>query len=807
MKQKLKFLCLFAGVGLGLAAFCAQNSAHAIDLVALYDAGFSTNGAAPDPATPAGGNWWVTNTSLGPGVITNNLSPDTLYTNFNSWRTLDSSNLAPAQTLYYTIYPTDQQFTNSYWNGFKVSVRLRMLDPVALNAGTIAAFLSYENTNNGIRFSTFWDINGSSNLVMAPQAVAVAQQSVVATAASGQATNFHNYEIVYDPATQTADYKADGVALTNRAFVLNFAPVSHGLQWGVQSTGGRGDAYWNLVKLENFDYAPIVVTLNPTNVTRKVSQSVTFNANFSGSATNIQWFKDGAPLGGGPLVGSSVFNRRSYTITNIVPGDAGSYQLGIADPVGGTNVFTTAGVLSVNSDTNPPVLVSVDGILTMRHLLVRFDEGLDSTSAQNPANYTFAGGAATVLSATAEFNTVRLKTTPLNPNTSYTLSISDIQDQSANSIIATNKTFTAPNLIPVVLYDAGSNAVVGTAPDPTSTNGGLWRVNNAPSGNTFANISPDFAGLNGWNLDDQSTGAGRIQYFYQFPQISHTNAFNNGWRLHTRARFLNDYNGVQTMHMQYCDPQGKRYVLFWDLAGLNVDLWLILNPNGSPANGGIQTNVTTGGVGATDYHDIDIVYNPVTGKGECYYNGDFLFGNWNGDASTAFSGPYIGSVSDPAQGSMNVNQFDFSVVNGTTPVFTEPATNLVVNPGDAVTLSRAYTGFLASAQWKRSGTNLTAGATQVTYFIGSASDASDGLYTFETHNSSTYVESAAINLVVRPTISIAKSGSDVVVTFTGSLQACDTVGGTYTNVAPAPTSPLILSNPVDAALFYRSVKP
>ena len=805
MKTHRKISSYLGSCILGLLLLTATTGSATV--VISYDAG--TNGTpalAPDPASVEGGGWWWTNVipaGFIPGTMfAGSFSPDNIYTNHNARRTLDFTNTAGGNS--YIYHPSATERQKALWAGYKLTARLKVLDPVAANAGSVAVFMSCTFTNEGIRHSTFWDLAANGDLQLAPHAVAAAGRPLIATAASGNATNYHTYEIAYDPATLTADYRADGVTLTNRAHVVNVSPASHGVQWGTGSTGGRGDGYWQIVKFEVNEIAPIVVTLNPTNVTKKVSQAVTFNANFTGACTNLQWFKDGNPVFG------TGYNQRSYTIPVIVPGDAGSYQLGMADPVGGTNVLTTGAVLTVNTDTNAPVVTGVEAVLTMRHVLVKFDEGVDPTTALNTANYSFQGGAATVLGATlADLSTVRLKTSLLAPNAPYTLSISNVQDLSANPIVGTNLNFTALNLLPVCAYDAGSNAVVASAPDPTSTNGGLWRLNQTGSGCTFANTSPDVAGLNGWNLDDQASNNSRVQYFYQFPQVSHTNAFANGWRLHARARFLNDYNTVQTMHLQYCDPTGKRYVLFWDLAGINVDLYLILNPNGAPANGGLSTNVTTGGVGANDYHDVDIVFNPATGKGECYYNGDFLFGNWNGDVSTAFSGAFIGNVSDPGLGSINLNQFDFSVVNATNVSFTEPATTLAVNAGEAVTLSRAYTGFLATCQWRKNGIDLPGGnaARQATYTIASVTDADEGAYTLEAHNSFAQTESAVINLVVRPTISLVKSGSDVVVSWTGTLQACDTVGGTYTNVVPTPTSPLILSNPAQQALFFRCVKP
>lgn len=61
-----------------------------------------------------------------------------------------------------------------------------------------------------------------------------------------------------------------------------------------------------------------------------------------------------------------------------------------------------------------------------------------------------------------------------------------------------------------------------------------------------------------------------------------------------------------------------------------------------------------------------------------------------------------------------------------------------------------------------------------------------------------------LNEVQRPTLSFSRTGGNVVLTFTGELQAADTVNGTYGTVAG--TSPLTVT-PSDARKFYRTRTP
>jgi hypothetical protein len=803
MKTNRPILALLAGAAVALQLLLAAYSSQANTILASYYAG--SNGVpaiAPNPLNVDGGSWTyigggATNPLYADTVIYTNLNPDPLFASLNCWRTLDNTNVSGGL---YHITPSATDATNCFWNGFKLSGYMRMLDPVANNAGGITVYLRYASTNFNMQFSSYFDINATNALYMEPQTL-VANIAVVSTSGPN-VTNYHLYEIIYDPAEHTASYLCDGTVMKSNVAATVTGVTVDGTSFGTGSGSGKGDGYWNKVTLECFPYAKPTVTVNPTNALKRVGDPYTFVAAFTGSATALQWYKTDTGGNTAPINGA---NKRAYSIPYISLDSAGSYQLAIFDPVGGTNVYTTPATLTVSTDTNAPTVLTVTGSLTKQHVLVKWSEIPDSSSALNINNYKFQSNTLSVVNASlADATTVRLRTTPWTINTAFTIGISNVQDPSGNIMVGTNVTFTTPNLFPVCVYDAGSNSIVASAPDPTSTNGGSWRLTQTGSANTFANVSPDINGLNGWNITDLSAGpGGRLYYSYGFPQVSHGFTAANGWRLHARTRFLTDYDTANTLHLQYCDPAGKRYVLFWDFGGVNVDLYLMLNPNG--ANGGLLTNVTVNGVGASDYHDVEIVYNPTTQKGECYFDGEFLFGNWAGDASASFSGPYIGSVSDPAEGSMNFNQLDFSVVNAANPAFTEPATNIAVTAGTPVTLSRAYTGFLATCQWLKNATNAP-GGTQATYSIASVSSADEGLYTLTTHNSWMQTESAAINLVIPPTISITRTNDNLVVTFTGTLQASDNISGTFTNVTPVPTSPLTLSNPADAGLFFRAAK-
>ena len=94
-----------------------------------------------------------------------------------------------------------------------------------------------------------------------------------------------------------------------------------------------------------------------------------------------------------------------------------------------------------------------------------------------------------------------------------------------------------------------------------------------------------------------------------------------------------------------------------------------------------------------------------------------------------------------------------------------------------------------------------------TYTITSASDADAGQYTLHAFNSFTDVESSPATLTVGPMLNIGSSTNGYpMVSFSGTLQSSTNVTGPFTDITPAPTSPLILTNTGGAQLFFRAQK-
>ncbi|MCW5553400.1 MAG: hypothetical protein KIS67_14720 [Verrucomicrobiae bacterium] len=544
------------------------------------------------------------------------------------------------------------------------------------------------------------------------------------------------------------------------------------------------------VTVEVISGAPVAVQ-NPESSTKLAGESVTFNGDIS-NATSYQWFKDGEPIPGA--------TGNEYTIPFLTVPDAGAYVLRGINALGSAD--TAAAVLTV-IDTNAPTILSASATLGFDRVSVIFNEPVTEESASNVANYSFEGGNPGVYEVIRiNATTVQLVTSPMAAGSTYVVQITDIIDLGGNaSAPGAQASFTAPVPVPVVFYNAGVEGNPPVAPDPASPAAGRWTFLRGTNELLSATgLSPDVGtGLNAWNITDNTPQAGQfIDYRWAFPKESHDTARTNGWRYRVRARFVDDFNTGVCIAAIYGDATGRRYVMFFDVSGIDLDLQVQLV-------GGVTTNVTSFGAGAFDYHTHELVFDPLTQRVSYYFDGTLIYSGWNGDTSTAYNGPLFGAGSSANMGSVNFNEVEFSVANANAAIgiVTNPA-SLTVAPGESVTLTGFASGFVGGYQWYKDGEAI-AGATSRSYTIAAVTEANAGQYTFRAFNSTMEVESetATLTVAAQPVVSVAMDNGQVVVTFTGVLQSASNATGPFTDVSPLPTSPLILTNPT-GSLFFRS---
>jgi Dockerin type I domain len=162
------------------------------------------------------------------------------------------------------------------------------------------------------------------------------------------------------------------------------------------------------------------------------------------------------------------------------------------------------------------------------------------------------------------------------------------------------------------LYDA-----TGVALDPASWWG--WTPHNIGPGANHQGLpiaNDAGTGLNAWGIDDNLTSTANPFYSQCLDAPLPTGAcsagpirnaaIQYGWRYSTKARFAVDHGTTASMGLSlWIDNRG--YFVLFDLDGSNLRAMLLNAPNADAT-----ITLTSGGVGATAYHDIALVYRPAS---------------------------------------------------------------------------------------------------------------------------------------------------------------------------------------------------
>jgi len=136
-------------------------------------------------------------------------------------------------------------------------------------------------------------------------------------------------------------------------------------------------------------------------------------------AVSYQWLRNGAIIPG--AIGAS------YTITNASLSDSGaSFQCVITNSLG--VVTSASATLNVSADTVPPSLLGAASI-SSNSIHVLFSEPVVPADATDINNYMLNNGVTVLSASMANSNrAVILSTSPLTPDTTYTLTVSQIRD-------------------------------------------------------------------------------------------------------------------------------------------------------------------------------------------------------------------------------------------------------------------------------------------------------------------------------------------------------------------------------------------
>lgn len=203
-----------------------------------YDAG-KVGDPVPEPTSSDGGNWKAHHQSIAPPSIAVAVPNDA---GVAAWKTTDRSEQrrgGPA----YSIPVTNTQIAEANANGWRLHGRLRMVNDFN---DTMSQCVCYDNGTR--RWVLFFDLDSKGDLVVTQQHSSGDITHPLTTGGTGNDT-YHDFELVYDPTSKTADFFFDE-KLIKKGDTGRSSPsfTNKEVIFGSGSTPGQGEANWNFVQ-------------------------------------------------------------------------------------------------------------------------------------------------------------------------------------------------------------------------------------------------------------------------------------------------------------------------------------------------------------------------------------------------------------------------------------------------------------------------------------------------------------------------------------------------------------------------------
>jgi microcystin-dependent protein len=157
---------------------------------------------------------------------------------------------------------------------------------------------------------------------------------------------------------------------------------------------------------------------------------------------------------------------------------------------------------------------------------------------------------------------------------------------------------------------------------------------------------------NAWQINDNGSGVGVIQYITDLTSTQVSAADSNGWRYDLVSRMVSDSGGPATQSMAFGD--GTR--LFCILFGLDGSGRLTAQLLGD------TTYTLTSAAEGTNYHVHEMTYDPVTGDATYRMDGTVIT-SWPGEVSSGQPQQVTwGANASPGMGVMNNHYADFEII-------------------------------------------------------------------------------------------------------------------------------------------------
>ena len=229
------------------------------------------------------------------------------------------------------------------------------------------------------------------------------------------------------------------------------------------------------------------------------SQIQTFNSNIPGVVTH--------QVSLGHQV--SFVNLRSCCGPSDLSSDQVHPNLTGYTKIGDAWVPAVTNVISPLGTTNPPAIAHVKGQVDLKHVLVTFSKPVADT-ATTLGNFSLSGGV-TISQASLDAvtkRTITLTTSAQTPNTTYTLTVSGVQDRTAqHNVIASGSTatFQSGPVAEAVDYTLAYSLKVPNEADYNTT-GVDYEVDNHASIGAFSRVA--------YYLELRPLGGGPLQYLW-----------------------------------------------------------------------------------------------------------------------------------------------------------------------------------------------------------------------------------------------------------------------------------------------------
>lgn len=208
-------------------------------------------------------------------------------------------------------------------------------------------------------------------------------------------------------------------------FPVNYAAVGY-LNGGPLSCDQIN--FQNVTVTYSFSNA-LQITSQPADVSVTAGQPAQFSVTWSGSGIipYFQWRENGADI--------LDATNATYPIASTAIGQDGFTYSVVVSNVFGDSVTSSDATLTVITDTNAPLVLSVSSVVS-NSLNVVFSEPVDPVTAQDTGSYTLAGNSISLATLIGTTNVLVTLDNPITTN--YTLTVQNVKDISGNPVVTTN---------------------------------------------------------------------------------------------------------------------------------------------------------------------------------------------------------------------------------------------------------------------------------------------------------------------------------------------------------------------------------